>query len=70
MNLQVVCSHKRGREFIRLCCVSEVENGQAVAFQIDAVLIEVTDEPDDDSHLFPSTQAAIEHLQRADWPHG
>ena len=64
-NLFVVCSHMRGDDTVVLCCVSEVEEGRAIAFQINGLPVET----DAGGYNFSNLQAAIETLQNSTWPH-
>ena len=69
MNLTVVCSHLRGEEHLTLCCVSPVEDGKAIAIQLTGTVVEVSDDPDDRNHEFPSVEAAIQALRSESYPH-
>ena len=63
--INVVCSHQRGDTTVVLCCISEVEEGRAIAFQIQGVPIET----DSRSYVFDSLEEARRTLEESDWPH-
>ena len=63
-DIKVICSHRRGEQLI-LCCVSELNGGQAVAFQISALSVE----NDDFCHIHESPEAAIKMWKDSEWPH-
>ena len=64
--IELVCSHRRGNKLV-LCCVSSLEDGTAIAFQLDSEIVEVSG--DDENHIFRDRQTAIETLRTSDWPH-
>jgi hypothetical protein len=69
MNLEIVCSHRRGDEHITLCCVSELDDGKAIAFQLTGTVIEISNDPSDREHLFPSIDLARHTLRLDSFPH-
>ena len=64
-NIFVVCSHRRGDDTVVLCCVSETEDGRAIAFQFNGLPIET----DAGGHEFASAQEAEATLLNSTWAH-
>ena len=64
-NIFVVCSHRRGDDTVVLCCVSEVEEGKAIAFQINGLPVETNT----GGYEFTDLQEAEETLRYSTWPH-